>query len=318
MDFKDVILLGGGILIAVFIWHGMWMAWRSRRDPLRMKLAPELSSEESEEIDEMSLFKGELPNGKSRVIGRKAIQPSLLYNDNDKPSESDSTNEFNGEIVEVPSRLPSDTPSELKPFNTRAASPSIRSQPKEPTFELTPPSGPFKFQPDSYREAKFEAEKPAIESSAIRSWESNHKGSDEILVLSVMSRTGGRWNGEELFRLLQEKELKFGDMNIFHRLEATSKNTLYSVANALEPGIFDLSRLNQMHTPGISMFMQLPGPQDPLAAFDEMMEVAHSIAAGMNGELRDEFRNVMTSQTIAYYRQRIEDFTRRSMQVKAS
>ena len=140
----------------------------------------------------------------------------------------------------------------------------------------------------------------------------------EILIVSVMSRTGGRWNGEDLFRLLQEKGLKFGDMNIFHRPEVNSRNILFSVANSLEPGTFDLSRLDQMYTPGVSIFMQLPGPQDPLAAFDEMIEVAHSIAAGMNGELRDESRNLMTSQTISYYRQRIEEFTRRRLRVKAS
>ena len=102
-----------------------------------------------------------LPNGKSRAIGRKAIQPSLLSNDNDKPSEIDSANDSNGEVLEASSRLPSDRTSERRTISTRAASRSIRSQPKEPTFELTPPSGPFKFQPDSYREAKFEAEKAA-------------------------------------------------------------------------------------------------------------------------------------------------------------
>ena len=91
MDFKDVVILGGGILIAVVIWHGLWTAWRSRRDPLRMELAPELSSEE---IDEMSLFKGELPNGKSRVVGHnRATQPSLSYEDHYQPTQIETPNE---------------------------------------------------------------------------------------------------------------------------------------------------------------------------------------------------------------------------------
>ena len=76
MDFKDVVILGGGILIAVVIWHGLWTAWRSRRDPLRMELAPELSSEE---IDEMALvtwvYDEDIRRKSFSLIGKAANLP---------------------------------------------------------------------------------------------------------------------------------------------------------------------------------------------------------------------------------------------------
>ena len=320
MDFKDVVILGGGILIAVVIWHGLWTAWRSRRDPLRMELAPELSSEE---IDEMALFKGELPNGKSRVVGHnRATQPSLSYGDYDQPTQIETPNEREAVTAETDLAFLEQVVADTKLTASRENLLDIREQQKEPIFELTAPSVPSKSKMHALGAPKLEPDKRSIKppdpSLAIRTWEDNYALAKEILIVSVMSRTGGRWNGEDLFRLLQEKGLKFGDMNIFHRPEVNSRNILFSVANSLEPGTFDLSRLDQMYTPGVSIFMQLPGPQDPLAAFDEMIEVAHSIAAGMNGELRDESHNLMTSQTISYYRQRIEEFTRRRLRVKAS
>ena len=320
MDFKDVVILGGGILIAVVIWHGLWTAWRSRRDPLRMELAPELSLEE---IDEIALFKGELPNGKSRVVGHnRATQPSLSYGDYDQPTQIETPNGREAITAETDLAFLEPVVADTKLTASRENLLDIREQQKEPIFELTAPSVPSKSKMHALGAPKLEPDKRSIKppdpSLAIRTWEDNYALAKEILIVSVMSRTGGRWNGEDLFRLLQEKGLKFGDMNIFHRPEVNSRNILFSVANSLEPGTFDLSRLDQMYTPGVSIFMQLPGPQDPLAAFDEMIEVAHSIAAVMNGELRDESRNLMTSQTIAYYRQRIEEFTRRRLRVKAS
>jgi cell division protein ZipA len=320
VDFKDVVILGGGILIAVVIWHGLWTAWRSRRDPLRMELAPELSSEE---IDEMALFKGELPNGKSRVVGHnRATQASLSYADYDQPTQIEKPNEREAVTAETDLAFLERVVADTELADSRKNLLDIREQQKEPIFELTAPSVPSKSKMHSFGASKLEPDKRSIKSPdpslAIRTWEDNYAHAKTILIVSVMSRTGGRWNGEDLFRLLQEKELKFGDMNIFHRPEVNSRNILFSVANSLEPGTFDLSNLDQMYTPGVSIFMQLPGPQDPLAAFDEMIEVAHSIAAVMNGELRDESRNLMTSQTIAYYRQRIEEFTRRRLRVKAS
>tara|TARA_Y100000814_G_scaffold32561_1_gene20974 strand:- start:308 stop:1165 length:858 start_codon:yes stop_codon:yes gene_type:complete len=285
-----------------------------------MELAPELSSEE---IDEMSLFKGELPNGKSRVVGHnRATQPSLSYGDHHQPTQIETPTEREAVAAETGLAFLEQVAADTKLAASRENLLDLREQQKEPVFELTAPSVPSKSKTHSLGASKLEPDKRSIKppdpSLAIRTWEDNYALAKEILIVSVMSRTGGRWNGEDLFRLLQEKGLKFGDMNIFHRPEVNSRNILFSVANSLEPGTFDLSRLDQMYTPGVSIFMQLPGPPDPLAAFDEMIEVAHSIAAVMNGELRDESRNLMTSQTISYYRQRIEEFTRRRLRVKAS
>ena len=48
-----------------------------------------------------------------------------------------------------------------------------------------------------------------------------------------------------------------------------------------------------------------------------MLSVAKSVVKSLGGDVRDEHRNVMTSQTEEHYRQRIVDFSRRRMSKRA-
>jgi hypothetical protein len=78
-------------------------------------------------------------------------------------------------------------------------------------------------------------------------------------------------------------------------------------------GTFDLAAMEEMETPGVTLFMQLPGPEQPLDAFEDMLAVARDLAAEMGADLKDEQHSVMTPQTIEHCRQRIREFTRRQM-----
>jgi len=49
MDIKDwILILGGGLLLAV-IGHGLWLAWRSRRDNLPLHIDSDIPSEDVNE-----------------------------------------------------------------------------------------------------------------------------------------------------------------------------------------------------------------------------------------------------------------------------
>ena len=137
----------------------------------------------------------------------------------------------------------------------------------------------------------------------------------EIVVINVMSRDGYTFSGDDLLQVLINAGLKFGEMNIFHkRLGNDSKSLLvFSVANILNPGTFDLNNLDSFSTLGISLFLALPTAINNMDAFEQMLAVAQQVGSTLDGELKDDHRNVMTAQTIQHYRQRISDFELRQL-----
>ena len=59
--------------------------------------------------------------------------------------------------------------------------------------------------------------------------------------------------------------------------------------------------------------MGLPGPDEPVKAFTQMVETAKQLALDLGGELKDEQFSVMTQQTIEHSRQRIIDYERKQL-----
>jgi cell division protein ZipA len=142
----------------------------------------------------------------------------------------------------------------------------------------------------------------------------------EVLVLNVVAKDGRVFAGDDLLEVLITSGLKFGDMNIFHkRLSKEHQDTvIYSVANMLNPGTFDLNNMDEFTTLGISFFLALPTAINNLDAFEKMLGVAQEIRDTLDGDLKDDHRNGMTGQTIEHYRQRIRDFELRRLKAVAA
>ena len=138
---------------------------------------------------------------------------------------------------------------------------------------------------------------------------------EDVIIVSVMARERGGFSGAALLEILLANGLRYGHRSIFHCYtgEEREEESLYSVANAVKPGTFDLNKMESFHTPGITLFLALPSPGGkPMEAFDAMLLTARAIAEQLNGELRDENRSVMMGQTIEHCRQRIRDFDMQS------
>ena len=137
---------------------------------------------------------------------------------------------------------------------------------------------------------------------------------EEVIVINVLCRGDDNADGPTLVEAITEQGLRFGDMNIFHRASPTDRaRTDFSLASAVEPGTFDLGAMDGFTTRGVTLFMQLPGPAEPIEAFEDMVRIARGIASRIGGDLKDEQHSVMTGQTIEHCRQRVRDFTRRQM-----
>ena len=141
---------------------------------------------------------------------------------------------------------------------------------------------------------------------------------EEVLVINVVSRDEQGFKGPALLQNILESGLRFGEMDIFHRHESMAGNgeVLFSMANALKPGTFDLDDIEGFSTRAVSFFLGMPGPRHPKQAFDVMVAAARKLAHELNGELKDDQRSVLTAQTIEHYRQRIVEYERRLLTQK--
>lgn len=146
----------------------------------------------------------------------------------------------------------------------------------------------------------------------------DHAQAEEVLVISVICRDPAGFKGPALLQNILESGLRFGEMDIFHRHESMAGNgeVLFSMANAVKPGVFDLDDIDHFSTPAVSFFLGLPGPRHPKQAFDVMVAAARKLSQELNGELKDDQRSVLTAQTIEHYRQRIVEFERRALTQK--
>lgn len=145
--------------------------------------------------------------------------------------------------------------------------------------------------------------------------ESELREPEEVLVINVMAPKGERFRGDILLETVLERSMRFGSMNIFHHHEHFNGEggILYSMANIVVPGTFDLATMKEFNTPGVSLFLALPVDGDSSRALESMVGTAKAIASNLGGELKDENRSVMTAQTIEHYRSRLKEFERKQL-----
>ncbi len=135
----------------------------------------------------------------------------------------------------------------------------------------------------------------------------------EVIILHVVARDEQGFDGKAILEILLACDLRFGDMNFFHRheREAGRGPIQFSVANMLQPGVFDIDSMASMRTRGLVFFVTLPGPEDMTRAFNYMLETARTVARNLGGDVLDESRSVLTEQAVEHARQRIRELERR-------
>lgn len=133
----------------------------------------------------------------------------------------------------------------------------------------------------------------------------------KIVVIYVRARGGARLPGPELTAAAEKAGLEFGDMNIYHRLdESGDRDTIFSMANMVAPGTLERAGSQQFSTPGIALFLRLPGPLSALDAWDAMLATATRLSELLDAELLDESHSTLNRQRIQQLREEMREFDR--------
>ena len=143
------------------------------------------------------------------------------------------------------------------------------------------------------------------------------EASKQRIVALRLVAPGAQWSGADLRQALEAEGLNFGPYSIFHREREDGKTLLY-VASMMEPGSFDLDKMDHQEFPGISLFGIVPGPLDAPSTFDLVLTVGRGLADRMKGQLQDEQGSTLTSQRILNLREELVHFEHRNRRLRRS
>lgn len=311
LTIRDWMVIVGVVLIAAVLVDAWRRVRNERTERVRVKIA-RTDDELDGELQEHPSVQRELPNGGARVLRREDVMRAAR--------------EHSEEVAR--SDLGSGT-AEESALKSRASGSSIPASTPTPhrssTSVITPARGAQDdglvagLRGDRQEPANLDwlndlppepaEDEPEVEGRLPRD------SDPEVFMLHVVANSPAGFCGEDIMHILLACDLRFGDMDFFHRHEhAAGRGAIqFSVANMMQPGIFVIDRMAELNTQGLLFFVTLPGPQDMRKAFDYMLETAQVVARNLGGSVRDESHSVVTPQTLEHSRQQIRELERRML-----
>jgi len=135
---------------------------------------------------------------------------------------------------------------------------------------------------------------------------------DRIVSLYVAAKAGNKLRGQDIVVAAEKAGLTFGHMEVFHRLVdgKPELGPIFSVANIIKPGSFEMARIAEIETPAIAFFLTLPAPVPALDAWETMEPAAQRMADLLDGVVLDEERNALGRQRIQHIRDELRAYDR--------
>jgi cell division protein ZipA len=137
---------------------------------------------------------------------------------------------------------------------------------------------------------------------------------DRIIALYVAATAGNKLHGPDIVVAAEKAGLTFGYMQVFHRLVdgRPDAGPVFSVANIVKPGSFDMAQIEHLETPAIAFFLTLPAPVSALDAWETMEPAAQRMASLLGGVVLDEERSALGRQRIQHIREELRAYDRQN------
>ena len=277
LELQEWLFLILGLVIVVVLVHGFWVQYfGSDRLPLKLDKRFVSTAPESNAGKDAIDLKAELPNGGARVV--KVGTSQIPVSD---PAQA--------RVRQSAAKTPRDDPA----GSTEAVSRGAHDEGAHDEGAQT-----------NERQADAAAASSASDASPLTAQQETL-----FLVLNVL----GDLSGQPLLESLMDQGFEYGEKSIFHRLDEAGY-PIISLANAVEPGIFDIASMNALTTPGVTIFMCAHECEDAPAVFEELLLAAAHLAEDLGAQLCDDRRSAVTEQTVAHLRQTVQEFQFRRAQ----
>ncbi|AOU98356.1 hypothetical protein BI364_10630 [Acidihalobacter yilgarnensis] len=129
----------------------------------------------------------------------------------------------------------------------------------------------------------------------------------DILIMHIVA-ADAPLTGEALAKAFDVLDLSLDERGVYIRADERGEVPLFGVVNMVKPGVFAPGAFDDLETPGISLFLTLPGPEAPMRAFRAMSDCAKRLAERLDARLEDETHSALSAQTLTYMEERVRLF----------
>ncbi|AYQ46693.1 Cell division protein ZipA [Dickeya solani] len=295
-DLRLILIVVGAIAIIALLLHGLWTSRKERsslfRDRPVKRLKPKRDDAPLEELDEGV--------GEVRVTHQQNPSPGNYAPSGERsaPSFGQEPAAYDPLLDDVEPQAPLRQP--VQPAASRAEPQSAPQYQQPQPHSVSEPA--TRIVDETAPEAYDRQPEPPVSDAPVAAQQQ-----EAVLVLHVAAHQGGVIGGELLLQSVLQSGFQFGEMNIFHRHvnPAGSGPVLFSLANMVKPGSFNVEAMSEFTTPGVSIFMMVPSYGDASQNFKLMLQSAQRIADDVGGVVLDDERRLVTPQKVEAYKARI-------------
>ncbi|GGW50027.1 cell division protein ZipA [Alishewanella tabrizica] len=292
-ELRLVLIILGALLLGGLFLHGLWTV-RKNNNKTPHRYHPEENTKDAppaEGFDELGV-------GSVRVVkgGGKKVPEKPRFTTTPRPEAK-----------------PQSRPIDLKRRTVPTEQDDLFTAPQDPVLNFSAFDEPQEAPTVADTDADYDQFAETTEQDSLQDQSATEPS--EVLILYVLLPEHKEIQGQELLSALTVLGFKYGEMDIFHRHQDSAGNgeVLFSLANMFNPGTFDIHNMDQLTTRGLSLFMTLPGPGEPLQNFNVMNNAAKKLAEEFGGQVLDGQRSVLTVQTVRHYVERIREFQRQRL-----
>ena len=139
-------------------------------------------------------------------------------------------------------------------------------------------------------------------------------GEELLVVLTVLAPGERGIAGPVIREAFAAFDLVPDPQGMFHHYGnrgPSARDPVFTVANVLEPGVFDVEAMDDLTTPGLCLFLRRPGPLPAAVAFDLLLDVGARLSRALDAVLCDDQRCRLTVQATQALRERVVHFALR-------